>query len=287
MDQPVRGIGLNLRLRYLDEVLATQPRVAFWEVIAENLFDDPKALHQCEILRQDYPLSLHCVGMNLAGTDPLDDRYLKLIGDLQIRLAPFQVSDHLCWQRHAGVSHYDLLPFPFNEPNIQRVEERISRAQERLQSTIAIENLSYYVEFRSSTQTEAAVLNSLANRTGCGVLLDLNNIEVNEHNLGHPTGSFLDEIDFDYVVECHVAAGEQIDDVVIDTHGGEPSPFQRLQLSERTALQQLPICYERDRNVPELAESLGVVAELQSLLDSTARNAPAGNATTATNRRDS
>lgn len=262
MESPVRGVGLNLRLSDIEDVIETRPDVAFWEVIAENLFDDPAALARCEVLRADYPLSLHCVGMNLAGVDDLDSSYLAAVARLVQRLAPFSISDHLCWQRHGGVHHHDLLPFPRNAASTRRVVQRVDAAQEQLGHRLALENLSSYVEYRSSTIAEVDMLNEIASSTGCGLLLDLNNIEINQTNLGVSADDYLDAIDRRHVVELHVAGGEKIEDLVIDTHGAAPTEFQRDMLS-RPSWAELPVCYERDRNLGPLAERVSVVADLE------------------------
>lgn len=266
MAEVVQGVGFNLRLRYLDEILRDKPQVAFWEVIAENLFENPEALALCEKIREDQPFALHCVGMNLAGTDALDSGYLAAIAELQERLDPFITSDHLCWQRHRGVSHHDLLPFPLNPANCSRVSARVQAVQEHLGRRIAVENLSYYVEYRASTLAEVDVMNEVAATSGCGLLLDLNNIEVNEANLGVSKLEYLERLDLDNVMEIHVAGGEEIDGVIIDTHGKVPTPFQHEALTHE-ALRGRPICYERDQHIPPLSESLELVEVLQGELD--------------------
>ena len=262
MASRVCGVGLNLRLSALSEALDSRPDVAFWEVIAENLFDDPVALARCETLRSDYPISLHCVGMNLAGVDALDAAYLDTIADLRHRLDPFLVSDHLCWQQHDGIRHHDLLPFPMTTASTRRVINRVGAVQERLGCRIAVENLSAYVEYQSSTKAEVDVLNDLASSSGCGLLLDLNNLEVNERNLGISKDDALARVEPRHVVEIHVAGGECVDGLWVDTHGAVPTAFQREAL-HRSSFADLPICYERDRNVPALAESVAVVRELE------------------------
>lgn len=263
----IRGVGLNLRLSYLPDLnaMTTRPEVAFWEVIAENLFEHEDALTAAQALRRDYPIALHCVGMNLAGYDPLDEAYLKRIRFLIEALEPFQVSDHLCWQKHGRISHHDLLPFPLTRGSADHVSQRISRVQHILGRPIAVENLSYYVEFRASTEPEASVLASVAAETGCGLLLDLNNIEVNAHNLGHDPERYLEPRVLEHVVEVHVAGPEEIEGLHLDTHGGLPSSFQLQSIIEHPALNTLPVCYERDTKLPPLDESVGWVERLNHL----------------------
>ncbi len=267
--QPPKGVGMNLRLSYLPALRQGPPQVAFWEVIAENLLGNPRALRQVAALRRDVPISLHCVGMNLAGTDPLDMDYLAQIEALIDALEPFQVSDHLCWQRHGGVSHHDLLPFALTQANADRVSSRIAATQEVLERPIAVENLSYYVEFKASDRGEQEILAQVAAQTGCGVLLDLNNIEVNAFNLGHDPSLYLHEGLLEHVVEVHVAGPEKNGELLVDTHGGLPSDFQRRALQTLPQLRDLPICYERDNKIPPLQESYREVQRLQTLLDTT------------------
>ncbi|MEL6177309.1 MAG: DUF692 domain-containing protein [Myxococcota bacterium] len=259
------GVGLNLRLRYLDTILERRPaEAAFWEVIAENLFDRPQALERVKTIRHHRPIALHCVGMNLAGTDPISKPYLTRIRHLIAELDPFLVSDHLCWQTHGNISHHDLLPFPLTATNTRHVAARIHTVQEILGRPIAIENLTTYVAFRTSTEREEDLLNTLASATGCGVILDLNNIALNAHNLGQSdTHRYLERLDLRHVVEVHIAGPEPTPDgVLIDTHSSLPTPLQLDLVTQHPILRTLPVCYERDQQLPPLEESLKLVDRL-------------------------
>ncbi|MFN3202968.1 MAG: DUF692 domain-containing protein [Bradymonadia bacterium] len=255
------GIGLNLRLSYLDQVCDTPPgEVDYWEVIAENLIGNPQALEQVKTIRAHTPIALHCVGMNLGGVDPISTTYLDEIAELERVLDPWLISDHFCWQRFGGVSHHDLLPLPLSPSTCAHVAARINFVQQRLGRSIALENLSQYVVYRQSSMTEAESLQQIAESTGCRLLLDLNNIEINAHNLGVPVHRYMTAEFLEHVVALHVAGPEVVDDFWLDTHGSAPSNWQQHWVNH---LSHLPACYERDNAIPPLIESLAVVRVLK------------------------
>ncbi len=260
---------MNLRLRYLHEVASDQAQVDFWEVIADNLIDDRLALTRLGDAVGATPVSLHCVGFDLGGVDPLESTYVKAIARLVETLRPVRVSDHLCWQRLDGEHFADLLPLPYSDKLIDHVADRINRVQDALGRQLSVENLSYYVQFAGSTLTEVDVLNALVRRTGCGLLVDLANIEVNEANLGIQADAFLASIDLDAVTELHLAGPEQVGDGLVDTHGGTPSMRQLRWAGE---LRHVPACYERDTNLPStLREAARPLERLRAARSSSPR----------------
>ena len=260
-----RRLGLNLRLEYIDELLQTRPPLACLEVIAENFFT-PGAHHaKLEKLRADYELTLHCLGMNVGGVDPLDMQYLRRIAALRQKFAPRHISDHFSVERHAGVCFHDLLPFPFNAASVSNVRTRIARIQDFLQENLVLENLSYYVEFKSSTMTEVEFINTVTRTTGARLLLDLNNLWVNEQNLGHSACAFLDKLDWQRVAQIHLAGAERFDALQVDTHGAAvPAPVLQLLQSYQTNLApEMLIIYERDNNLPPWQTLLNDIVHMQ------------------------
>lgn len=258
----VVGVGLNLRSEDLGPGASVPPGVAFVEVIAENFFSAPRALAALERLRRDVPVSLHCVGMNLAGVDALDPGYLARVSALIERLEPFSVSDHLAWQHLGAVHLHDLLPFPWRRRDLARLAARIHAVQTRLRRRLGVENISQYVDFHEDDLGEAEVLGELASRTGCGLLLDLNNLEVNAMNRGRTPDEALAHYDMAHVVEIHIAGPSRGECGWIDTHAGEPSAFQREFLGQQHAAARWPICFERDRDVPPVSERWAMVEDL-------------------------
>ncbi|EQC50470.1 DUF692 domain-containing protein [Bacteriovorax sp. DB6_IX] len=251
------GVGINLRLEFIDEILEKKPKIDFLEIIADNWLSVGPHHKKLAALRKDYEISFHCVGMNLAGSDELSRDYLNEIKSLIQQYSPFQVSDHLSVQKYRGVCFHDLLPHPFNNKSLINMSERISYIQDFLGTEILVENLSYYHQFESSDRSEASFINELANLTGCSVLLDLNNIWVNEMNFGLSTKDFLDELNLDVVKEVHVAGAEKKGELFIDTHGSDIHPeVLNILAGLRKHLGGLPIVYERDNNLPDFSKIL-------------------------------
>lgn len=258
---------MNLRLRYLEEILETQPEVAFWEIIAENLFDNPEALSKVQEISQRTPTSLHCVGMNLGGLDPISTDYLKKVKHIREEIHAMHVSDHMCFQKHANVHHHDLLPIPLNEAHLASCISRVKQVQDFLGEAILIENLSFYVEYNSSDIPEAEFIQRVCEATGAKMILDLNNIEVNQTNLGFNKEDHLNALEWSLIGEVHLAGPETIDGIQVDTHGSEPSD-QSLHFlqNNKEFFSELPVCYERDNHIPALADSLAVVRKIEKAL---------------------
>jgi hypothetical protein len=258
-----RGVGLNLRPTHAIDFLREKPKVPFLEVIAENLFNAPEFLKQCIELSETYPFSLHCVGMNIGGTDPIDKNYLKVIYDLSKKLNVFLVSDHLCFQKKNNFYHHDLLPIPLNAETIKNCVPRIDTIQDYLGQMIAIENLSFYTEYKSSTKLEAEVIMDICQKTGCQSILDLNNFEINEKNFSMSFKEQFNYIDLKYIAEIHIAGGEKVNDLFIDTHGSLPSDESITFLNENLNLfSNKPICFERDNNVLDFSTFIKTQTEL-------------------------
>ena len=255
-------IGLNLKLSYLDEIIKLQPNIGFFEVIAENLFDQSHALEKVLKIRQDYPVHLHCVGMNLAGDDSLNVTYLSKISALIEKIEPRIVSDHLCFQKYNGVSHFDLLPFPLHASNLEKCVSRLDQIQSFLSHRVFIENLAYYIEFNTSTISESQFISTLCKKTGTKILLDLNNIHMNALNHGGKLSDYINEIDPKLIGQIHIAGGEKVENIWVDTHGSLPKKevVKALSLFE---LKGLPVCYERDQNTPDFIDSVAYLEKLK------------------------
>lgn len=262
-------LGLNLRLEYIDALLATRPPLSCLEIIAENFFTLGAHHQKLEKLRADYELTLHCLGMNIAGVDPIDTDYLKKIVELREKFTPLHISDHLSVERHNGICFHDLLPFPFNSESLCNVQTRVAQVQDFLQESLVLENLSYYVEFDSSDMTEVEFINAVIQKTGARLLLDLNNLWVNEQNLGYSTQTFLAALDWQQVAQVHLAGAELSDTLHIDTHGADV-PQQVLQLL-RGCKAKLPpatlLIYERDNNLPVWQTLLNDITRMQRELN--------------------
>jgi len=215
--------GIGLRAEHFVEFLDTRPAVAFVEAHSENYFGrGGKPLHFLERVRRDYPLSLHGVGLSIGSADPLNEAYLARLAELVERLQPALVSDHLCWSSIGGMHANDLLPLPYTEEALAHVVQRVQQVQQRLGRTILLENVSSYVEFADAVLPEWDFVAEVARRSGCGLLLDVNNVFVSAHNHGFDARRYLDALPVDAVQQMHLAGFTARDadggSMLIDTH---------------------------------------------------------------------
>jgi uncharacterized protein (UPF0276 family) len=219
---PARA-GIGLRAPHLRQVLESRPAVPWFEVHSENYFAPAgAAVAMLDAVRRDYPLSLHGVGLSLGGSDPLDPQHLQHLQAAIARFAPVLVSEHLCWTAAGGQHFHDLLPLPYTDEALRHVSARIVEAQERLARGLLIENVSSYLEFEHSTIPEWEFLREVAARSGCGILLDVNNIYVSAVNHGFDARRYLDAIPAEAVGEIHLAGHVAKDiegtQLLIDSH---------------------------------------------------------------------
>jgi len=251
---PLRA-GIGLRAPHLNEVLAQRPDVPFFEVHSENYYvDGGPALAALARIRADYPLSLHGVGMSLGSTEPLDRAHVEKLRTLIARIEPALVSEHLCWSGIVGRHMNDLLPLPYTDEALLLACTRVSELQERLGREVAIENVSSYLTFADSTISEWDFVAGLAERTGCKLLLDVNNIYVNAKNHGFDPDAYVAAIPPDAVAEIHLAGFEEADGCLIDTHGAPVAP-DVWALYARTIgrLGSRPTLIEWDTDIPAFA----------------------------------
>lgn len=267
MSNSIRGVGLNLRLEFIDEFLRTKPDVDFVEVILDNYHSDGPHHKKLEIVRRDYEVSFHCVGMNLAGTDDLNEKYFDKTNELINKFSPFQISDHLCFQAVDGNQLHDLLPFPLTSSFLDSTVSRVEKIQEMLKQEILIENLSYYVEFKNTEMKEYEFINMLTEKTGAKILFDLNNIWVNEKNLKLSANEYIENINWKSVSEIHLAGAEIFDGTYIDTHGEVVSDdVMELVRLNKDKLINLPVIYERDNNIPSLDKILEETTRIREVI---------------------
>lgn len=263
-------VGLGLRAPHF-QALREQgpgPSVGWFEVHAENYIGGGSQVRLLERLRRDHPVSLHGVAMGLLSPDPLDARHLDCWARLIERFEPVLVSEHLCWTRLDGVHFHDLLPSPATPQMLDFAVERVGQVQERLRRRFAIENITRYVEFSASTIPEGEFLAELARRSGCALLVDLENLHLNEVNLGVPALDVLRALPADAVAELHIAghsAGEG--GLVLDDHGGAvPEAVWALLRAARQLWGPLPTLLERDNHLPPLAELLAECERAQAVI---------------------
>ena len=221
---PARA-GVGLKPSHYQEILGTRPSVGFFEVHAENYMGAVGPPHRfLEAIRSHYPLSLHGVGLSIGGRNPLDEDHLLRLRKLIDRYQPGLFSEHLAWSSHETGYFNDLLPLPYTPQTLARVCEHIDRTQSALRCRMLLENPATYVTFAASTIPEVDFLAEVARRTGCGLLLDVNNVVVSATNHGFDAVAYLNAFPLSVVNEIHLAGhAEARDDLgqpmLIDAHG--------------------------------------------------------------------
>jgi uncharacterized protein (UPF0276 family) len=221
----VTGVaGTSFKHEHFNAILADGPQGGFFEVHAENYMGAGGPPHQAlERIRRDHPVSLHGVCMSIGAPQPLDRAHLGRFRALVQRYEPALVSEHLAWSTHQTVYFNDLLPLPYTQATLAKVCEHVDEVQEAIGRRILIENPSTYVAFASSTMSETDFIRAIARRTGCGLLLDVNNVFVSATNHGFAPLDYLSDFPLAEVGEMHLAGhAEQTDDegepLLIDSH---------------------------------------------------------------------
>lgn len=269
---PPLSAGLGLKPVHGEAALACSLPGLWFEVHAENwmLPGGPRP-RWLEAVRAAHPLSLHGVALSLAGTEPLDADHLGRLAALVRRLAPALVSEHLAWSGLGGRYFPDLLPFQRTGEALRRIASRIDQAQSALGTPIAIENPSHYLRMAGHDWDEIGFLAELARRTGCGLLLDVNNVHVSARNLGFDAAAYLDRFPADAVMEIHLA-GHGIDRalgpaLLVDSHDAPVAP--RVWALYRRVVARIgprPTLIERDGNIPPFEELLAERAMAEDTL---------------------
>ena len=260
--------GIGLRGSHVAGVLAENPRIPWFEVHSENYYvDGGHALSSLLRIRADYQLALHGVGLSLGGTDPLDRSHLAKLARLAALSEPALVSEHLCWSSVGGRHLNDLLPLPFDEAALRHICSRIHVVQESLRRPIAVENISSYVTFAESTMAEPDFVAEVVRRTGCHLLLDVNNVYVNAVNQDLDADAYVARMPADAIVELHLAGFEAGAGCLIDTHGAPvAAPVWALYARTIARIGARPTLIEWDTNLPSFATLEAEAAKAQALL---------------------
>ena len=267
-----RRAGIGLRAPHFGAVRDAPPAVGWFEVHTENYFGVGGEPWRClEQVRREYPISLHGVGLSLGSTDPLDVAHLRRVQAVIDRVEPGLVSEHLCWSSAGGRHLNDLLPLPYTEEALAHVVERIARVQEILRRQILIENVSSYLQYTDSTIPEAEFLAEAAIRSGCGILLDVNNLYVTAVNQGAEPMRSLETIPAELVREVHLAGftenrGEG-GKILIDTHSRPVADaVWALYRSAVTRIGRVPTLIEWDADLPPLDVLVAEAAAADAIL---------------------
>ena len=281
---PIAGLaGTSFKHEHLGAILAEGRQEGFFEVHAENYMGAGGPPHHAlEQIRRDHPISLHGVCMSIGGPQPLDRTHLKRFRALVERYEPALVSEHLAWSTHETTYFNDLLPLPYTKATLVRVSDHIDEVQQAIGRPILLENPSTYVVFRESTMSETDFIRELVRRTGCRLLLDVNNVFVSATNHGYSARGYLSDFPLEHVGEIHLAGhAEQSDDegdrLLIDSHDG-PVADAVWKLFEIVVGRcgPLPTLVEWDSNIPEWPLLKAEAAAAQVILRRHATNLMSG-----------
>jgi hypothetical protein len=253
---PARS-GLGLKPEHFRTILETSPDLGFFEIHAENYMVEGGPFHHyLSKIRSQYPMSIHGVGLSIGGESPIDEAHLDRLAALLQRYEPQSFSEHLAWSSHGDVFLNDLLPVPYHRETLTRVCDHIDRVQEKLKRRMLLENPATYVEFAASTMAETEFISEVIQRTGCGLLLDVNNVHVSSVNHGRDPYACIDALPLAVTGEIHLAGFARDtdsagDELLIDSHGSPVA--EAVWALYRYALKRVgPVAtlIERDNDIP-------------------------------------
>ncbi len=246
------GIGVGFRSPHAKDIFTLKPNLDFFELLTDNhLAEGGYARQQAHLIRQDYPVTMHCVGMSLGGTDAIDFEYLAKIKQLAKELQPEIISDHLCWTSFENQHAHDLLPLPYTEEAIIHVSNRIRQIQDYLETTLVVENVSSYLTYECSQLNEWEFLTAIAETSNCKLLLDINNIYVSQFNNQIDAIEYINNIPLNIVAEIHLAGFEDKGDYLLDAHNNQVStPVWELYQHVLKRHKHIPTLIEWDNDLP-------------------------------------
>lgn len=265
--EPFGGFGLGLRRTHYADFLDGDVPVDFIEVISENyMVDGGRPLRILEQVREKHPVIIHGVSMSIGSAGGLDTEYLTKLKRLEQRIDPLWVSDHLCWTRTSAHNSHDLLPLPLTEEALSAVCDNIDHAQSFLGRPMLFENPSSYLTFPEDELSEWEFMSEMARRTGCYLLLDVNNIYVSAQNHGFSAEDYLAGLPLDRVRQIHLA-GHTPGEIIIDTHDREVCDDVWALYAKAMSMIEQPVAtmIERDDKIPPLPELLTELGQAQKL----------------------
>ena len=258
MTRTLHGFGLGLRPPHYASLLEGDAGAVDWlEIVSENfMVAGGRPLALLDRFAERWPLAMHGVSLNIGGSDPLDGEYLQALSKLARRVHPALISDHLCWTRHQGVQFHDLLPLAHDEASLHHVAMRVHQVQDAIGTQLVLENVSSYLRYAGDTLGEAEFLSALVAETGCGLLLDVNNVYVNAHNHGIDPIDYFNALPAPAVKQIHLA-GHSADalgsGLLIDTHDAPVcDAVWALYGQAMRHFGQVPTMIERDDHIPPL-----------------------------------
>lgn len=267
----LQGVGVGLRAQHFDDIITTQPKLDWLEVLADNFMQpNSMAIESLMQIRNHYPMVLHSVGMSLGSQDPLNKDYFRKYKNLIDQVQPELISDHLCWISNNQNYLHELLPLPFTQEAINHVSDRIVKVQDLLGQQIAIENVSSYLQFEQNQMFEWEFINHIAERSDCFILFDINNLYVNAVNHGIDPQQYIDNINQERVKYLHLAGFEDMGTHLLDTHGA--AVFPEVWQFYQTTIQKLgpvPTLIEWDNNLPPFETLLSEANKARKIMEQT------------------
>jgi len=216
---PNLGLGLGLRGEHFNHILKEEPEVDWFEIISENFMDSGgRPRYVLDQIAERYPVVMHGVSMSIGSSDPLNFEYLKKLKTLAKAINPVWISDHLCWTGVLGINSHDLLPVPLHEESLKHITARILKVQDYLERPLILENPSTYLSFKDSTIEEWEFLRLMTEETGCGLLLDVNNVYVSAFNNEFDPIAYIEGLPHNRIVQMHLAGHQHCGDHIVDTH---------------------------------------------------------------------
>ncbi|MCK6460125.1 MAG: DUF692 domain-containing protein [Planctomycetes bacterium] len=249
---PDLGLGIGLRSTHVKTILQRDPDVGFFEIISENFMGTRgRPLEALDAIAERYPVTMHGVSLSIGSTDGPDRGYLRQLKALAERCRAAWVSDHVCWTGASGLNTHDLLPLPYNEETLAHVARRAREVSDFLGRPLVLENPSSYVAFASSTMPEEEFLVRLCEESGCGLLLDVNNVYVSAFNHGFDAERYIDSIPADRIVQVHLAGHTHKGTHILDTHSDRVAdPVWRLYERLCRRVGRVPTLLEWDDRIP-------------------------------------
>ncbi|HIP93821.1 MAG TPA: DUF692 domain-containing protein [Leucothrix sp.] len=250
----IQGCGIGLRLEHFDDIDTQQPKISWFEVLSDNyLIEGTPQRDYLYQFRNNYPVTFHGVGLSIGSTEPLNTVYLQRLKKLRDEVQPAWISDHLCWTSAHGVVTHDLIPLPYTETVVKHIVDRIKQVQDFLGEQLVIENVSSYLQFKSTDMSEWDFINEVIRQSDCRLLLDVNNIYVSAQNHKFDAEEYLFAMPAERVAEIHLAGYEDRGTHLLDTHSRPVTPpVWDLFKKAIQHVGNVPVLIEWDNDIPTL-----------------------------------
>jgi uncharacterized protein (UPF0276 family) len=250
----ITGCGIGLRIEHFEQIKVQHPNIPWFEVLSDNyLIEGTTQRDYLYKFRGNYPVTFHGVGLSIGSTEPLNKKYLQRLKKLKEEVQPAWISDHLCWTSAHGVVTHDLIPLPYTEAIVKHVVDRILQVQDFLGEQLVIENVSSYLQFKTTDMSEWDFINEVTRKSDCKLLLDVNNIYVSAQNHNFDAEEYLFAMPAKRVVEMHLAGYEDRGTHLLDTHSRPVTPpvWELFKKAVRH-VGDVPVLIEWDNDIPSL-----------------------------------